>query len=904
MLKKYHYLLLSCLFSLASFGQGETSNWYFGNGAGIRFNNDGTVTALDGGRLNTFEGCASISDTDGNLLLYTDGINVYGRDNNLIENGFKLYGDPSSTQSAIIVQKPNDPNILYIFTVDTSVFEGDPNRGLNYSVVDLSLNGGNGAVTQKNINLLRFCSEKVTAVLKNCLDKSIWVVTLGPENSNTGPFNTYHAFEVTSAGVNTTPVNSKFDDLEVLDSRGYMKFSPDGETLASANSASGLYLYDFDVDTGILSNQNQILVTAPNKFPYGIEFSPNQRFLYAHTSNNAPAAQVGGHSSSLLQYDLNASNISASEVEIDRRPIYRGALQLGQNGKIYRTIAENYLTGTPYLGVIENPNELGNAATYRHNAVFLNGQNATQGLPPFIQSFFDRIDLIKNADGSSSSSLTVCVGDQFTLEAENFPNATYNWEKDGNPLGISTNTLTINPAMFSDSGRYSLEVIFNDPGECPIIGEAFISVNPLPDAPSLFLAQCDVDTSSAIDGITNFNLEEASFNSNFSFTFYESLSDLGSNNPIPNPVGYSNTTPFNQTIYYKVIDQNGCENSGELELEIRSVILLPEDQQTYYACGDNPEDQIQEGVFDLESIRELNYPNLDIAFYTTLEDVSLEQNPVSGDYRTSSTTIYVRIEDSNECEDIDEINLIVNPTPALTFDSEIVWCTDGPPLPIEAPAGFDIYRWFKTTAASPIQVGNQQGLQISEIGNYVLEVGYRYNTNEGVFECFNEASFDVLPSNIAVIDDVLVEDISENNMVEITVSGDGDYEYSIDGFFYQDSPIFENILPGFITVYVRDKNGCGISKEVVSVIGYPKFFTPNGDGVNDSWQIIGINEQFQSESVISIYNRFGKLMALVSPKTQGWNGTFDNNELPASDYWFKVNLEDGRVFKGHFALKR
>ncbi|MEX0315340.1 MAG: hypothetical protein AB3N18_14280, partial [Allomuricauda sp.] len=423
MLYKYCTILVLCLSSYSLFAQGETANWYFGNGAGISFNNDGTVTPLNNGRINTFEGCASISDASGNLILYTDGIRVYNRNHVVMQNGTGLYGDPSSTQSAIIVEKPNDPNILYIFTVDTSTFEGDPDFGLNYSTVDLTLDNGNGAIVNKNVSLLEDCSEKISAVVKNCFDKSIWVVALGKENTGAAPFDTYYAFEVAPSGVNTTPVKSTFANLQVVDPRGYLKFSADGSTLASANSASGLYLYNFDVNTGVLSNQQQLLVSAPNKFPYGIEFSPNQRFLYAHTSNNAPAGEVGVHSSSLLQYDLTATNISASEIEIDRRSIYRGALQLGQNGKIYRTIAENYLNGTPYLGVIDNPNELGNAANYRHNAVFLNGRNATQGLPPFIQSFFDRVDIIKNADGSTGSSLALCEGDQFTLEAENIPNA-------------------------------------------------------------------------------------------------------------------------------------------------------------------------------------------------------------------------------------------------------------------------------------------------------------------------------------------------------------------------------------------------------------------------------------------------------------------------------------------------
>lgn len=904
MLYKYVNFLLFILFSHAISAQGETSNWYFGNNAGITFNNDGTVTPITGSRISTFEGCASISGAVGNLLLYTDGITVYDRNHEVMQNGNGLYGDPSSTQSAIVVQKPQDPNILYIFTVDTATFEDDPDRGLNYSVVDLSLNGGNGAITQKNVNLLEDCSEKITAVLKNCSDESIWVVTLASENGEPAPFNTYHAFEVSTAGVDPTAVKSTFSSLEILDPRGNLKFSADGKKLASANMAFGLYLYDFDNATGVISNQELIPVRATNKIPYGLEFSSNHRFLYVHSSNNLPALEENGHQSSLLQYDLTAPNIPASEIEIDRRSIYRGALQLGQNGKIYRTIAQNYVEGTSYLGVIENPNELGDAANYNHNAVFLGTGTVTQGLPPFIQSYFDRAAIIKNADGTTSTSQTVCAGEQFVLEADNIPGATYNWEKDGNPIGITGNSFVVDSANLGDSGRYSLEIIPADPVECPVIGEAFIFVNPLPEAPPLFLAQCDVVINAPVDGLTSFNLEEAILDTNTTYTFYESLANLSLDNPIPNPIGYENTNPFNQTLYYKIVDSNGCGNSGELTLEVRSIVLTPDDEKTFYTCDVDPEDEFLEGVFSLDDIQELEYANTDVAFYANVEDAILEQNPITGDYLTGSTSVFARMESANACEDIDLVNLVVNPTPTLAFEEEILWCTDGPPLLIKAPNGYDLYRWHKLEGGRLQEIGDQQDVSINSLGTHTLEVGFQYSTNEGVFECFNSVDFEVIPSNRAFIQNVEIKDLTANNLVEVTVIGDGDYEFSLDGINFQDSSLFENINPGMVTVSVRDKNGCGITTEKIAVIGYPKFFTPNGDNVNDTWQIIGISEEHQANTLISIYDRYGKLMALVSPKNQGWNGTFNNSLLPASDYWFKLNLEDGRVFKGHFTLKR
>ena len=91
---------------------------------------------------------------------------------------------------------------------------------------------------------------------------------------------------------------------------------------------------------------------------------------------------------------------------------------------------------------------------------------------------------------------------------------------------------------------------------------------------------------------------------------------------------------------------------------------------------------------------------------------------------------------------------------------------------------------------------------------------------------------------------------------------------------------------------------------MVSVIGYKYFFTPNSDGINDTWQVLGISEQFQAESLIYIFDRHGRLLTQIATNGEGWDGTYNGSALPADDYWFRVNLEDGRSFTGHFSLIR
>ncbi|MBT8307612.1 MAG: T9SS type B sorting domain-containing protein [Maribacter sp.] len=904
-MKKKITLLLafSIIFPVLIFGQGETSNWYFGNNAGIRFNNNGTVTALDDGRLNTFEGCTTISDAFGDLLFYTEGIVVYDRNHNVMQNGTGLYGDPSSTQSAIIVPKPLDPDIFYIFTVDTTISPDDPDFGLNYSVVDITMNNGYGAITLKNINLLSNCSEKVAAVVKNCSDNSIWIVTLATQNGNDAGFmNTYHAFEINSSGVSPNAIKSTFPSLEIIDPRGYLKFSNDGTMMASANMSNGLQLFDFDPNTGIISNLQALQINGNNDKPYGIEFSPNNQFLYTHSTNLVDVAAV--NASSLVQFDVSVPDIVGSQVELDNRTIYRGALQLGPNGKIYRTIAQNYFNGTPYLGVINNPNVKGIAADYEHNAIAL-GNNATQGLPPFIQSFFNNQDLIITDSGTSIGSLDICEGDPFTLQAEEIPGATYNWSKDGNSvLNPDGHIFQTEQATDIDSGRYSLEIILPDPLECPIYGNAQINVNSIPENPTLQLVQCDTDLNASLDGIAAFNFNEQILETGNTYLFYETVSDRDADNPIADVGNYRNTVPFNQTVYYTVINSGNCGNYGELELMVNPIDFNALTQFDLYSCENDILDDVLVGSFDLGNFATTNYQGESISFYKTRANLSAEQDPLPALIESGSGTIYARLGNPNQCQNIIAINLNVETAPKFELEESFLLCTDNPDLSIKGPDGFSTYAWYKKEVNSRTLVSNAQIVDITELGIYALEVGNISNYSDQILTCVTGKEFEVLPSNRAVINDVVIGDFSQNNRVSIEVTGDGSYEYSLDGITYSDSNNFENIDPGLFTAYVRDKQGCGVTQQTISVLGYPKFFTPNGDGVNDSWNLIGASKNLFGNSSISIFDRYGKKLAELKAHEVGWNGIYNAQPLPSADYWFKINLEDGRLIKGHFSLKR
>jgi gliding motility-associated-like protein len=249
-----------------------------------------------------------------------------------------------------------------------------------------------------------------------------------------------------------------------------------------------------------------------------------------------------------------------------------------------------------------------------------------------------------------------------------------------------------------------------------------------------------------------------------------------------------------------------------------------------------------------------------------------------------------------DCYGISEISLRVSSIPELEAESELLYCINAFPETITLSSGIldtNSYSFLWSTGETSPEI------EINETGLYSVTV-----TNEN--GCSTERVITVIPSNIATITDIQVIDITNNNSISIFVSGEGDYEYALNNINgpYQDNNTFEGIQPGFYTVFVRDKNNCGISEALVSVIGFPKFFTPNNDSDNDYWQVSGISNDFRLSSAISIYDRYGKLLTTLNPLGPGWDGTYNGVKMPTSDYWFKVRLEDGRTFTSHFTLKR
>ena len=258
----------------------------------------------------------------------------------------------------------------------------------------------------------------------------------------------------------------------------------------------------------------------------------------------------------------------------------------------------------------------------------------------------------------------------------------------------------------------------------------------------------------------------------------------------------------------------------------------------------------------------------------------------------------------------------MNPLPDFTVETPRIVCSSDPtfsiqlePLEFNSSETFD-YEWLWTSLDGTTTdqfISNDRTITISTPGTYTITLSKTDGTG-----CSSAREIYVDASELATITqkDMTIVDLSENNSVTIDTTnlGMGDYEYALQEegstfIVYQDEPFFDNVRAGFYTIHVKDAI-CGVSTLNISVIGYPKYFTPNGDGVNDLWRIQGVNEIFQPNSTVLIYDRYGKLMKQLLVQYEGWDGTFNGAILPSDDYWFHVYLEDGRQFSGHFTLKR
>ncbi|WP_242497099.1 T9SS type B sorting domain-containing protein [Flavobacterium petrolei] len=502
-----------------------------------------------------------------------------------------------------------------------------------------------------------------------------------------------------------------------------------------------------------------------------------------------------------------------------------------------------------------------------------------------------------------------------------------------NYQNTTTNTLgliNITNAMNGYKYRVKLEKTGNSCGL--ISNETALKIYTLPVVNRVTIVQCDDDT----DGFSAFNLtvknNAISTNSaSETFTYYTSLAaaeNEDSTDLISNPSAFRNTTAGSMTVWTRVTNSNGCYSIAAIDLTVSTTQIPASFSRTFSNCDDlglSNDDTDGIATFDFSSVTSEIIAILppsatpySIRYYKNEQDALSENDAITNtsNYRnegySNQQKIWVRVESTadNACYGLSpRVTLTVNPKPNINTNEDLeenqLVCSNLPTFFVTLDAGIKdgsptsdyTYIWTKENAVLETEIGPT--LEVNQEGNYTVEV-------ISLDGCSRIRTIKVTASDIAKITNIAITDLSDINSITINVSGQGQYEYSLDAPSgpFQDSNFFDNIAAGIHEIYINDKNGCGTVSQTIAVIGIPKFFTPNGDGQNDYWNVKGVNANFNANSTIYIYDRYGKLLKQITAFSQGWDGTFTGQPLPSDDYWFAIKLEDGREAKGHFSLKR
>ena len=487
------------------------------------------------------------------------------------------------------------------------------------------------------------------------------------------------------------------------------------------------------------------------------------------------------------------------------------------------------------------------------------------------------------------------------------------------PIADATTYTNIEP------GQQTIYVrVTNDTTGCFTIVTFDLIVNPLPDIGDVpDVIACELNT----DGFYDFDLETVTSEllgsqdpANFTVTYHETQEDADNGeNALVSP--YTNLTNPQQLFVNITNNLTGCNITGAgFNIEVQEAAIANGDgvPAELIICDDP--NTANDGLAQF-NLTDLNAQILDgqdpvnftVTYYASEEDAEASVNPLPTSFENTENpqVIYARVDNDttvdDQCYDITQATLLVNLLPEFTLEDSYTACVDVngteliPPtvMEINLPDSEYTFEWINPTGDLEATTATHTPL----MGGTYIAVATDILTG-----CRREVTTEVIPSSPAIVEAVVTTlAFADEHVIEANAVGSGDYEYSLDDGPWQLNGTFTDVGPGEHIITVRDLNGCGIGTKSVLVIDYPRFFTPNGDGYNDTWQIIGIDTR--PLSTIYIFDRYGKLLKQLSPLSEGWDGTFNGKPLPATDYWFTVTYEEPgteiiKTFRAHFSLKR
>ncbi|MDA8904767.1 T9SS type B sorting domain-containing protein, partial [Flavobacteriaceae bacterium] len=500
-----------------------------------------------------------------------------------------------------------------------------------------------------------------------------------------------------------------------------------------------------------------------------------------------------------------------------------------------------------------------------------------------------------DASGDELEVFDITINEAYIINGEEGVSVTYHETQEDAELGENA---IVDPTVYTNItlGQQTIYVrVTNDITACYTIVTFDLVVNPLPDvsAADQYIA-CEIDT----DGFFDFDLDTVSASIlgtqdplNFTVTYHETQEDADNgDNALVSP--YTNLTNPQQLFVNITNNTTGCfiaVPSITIEVQEAAQANSDLDRINYIIC-DNLADNDGFGTFDLstqnEEILDGQDPaNFTVTYYDNQIDAELGTNPLPNSYENTSNPqiIYARVDNDTtadaQCYATTDLTLIVNLLPEFFLEDVYLGCVNVNGSELLDPVVMDIgldpalysFEWFDPT-----------GTLVSTSVTYTPLVGGTFTavaTNLAT-GCEYTVTTLVDPSSPPEVSAVVTtEFFADLHIIEASASGEGIYEFSLDDGPWQTSGTFEDVTPGFHSVIARDINGCGTGSTQVLVIDYPHFFTPNGDGYNDTWRVEGIETRPLAK--IYIYDRFGKLLKQLSPLGPGWDGTFNGENLPA-----------------------
>ncbi|WP_026916289.1 T9SS type B sorting domain-containing protein [Christiangramia portivictoriae] len=485
----------------------------------------------------------------------------------------------------------------------------------------------------------------------------------------------------------------------------------------------------------------------------------------------------------------------------------------------------------------------------------------------------------------------LCYGEVLVLEPATAAGDQVAWYRNGNFLPGETNSqLRINKP-----GEYAVQITSSE--GCIAQGNIIVEYYPQIDYNSAVLEACGFSTTET----AQYNLHDSAsqiLNPNQRTTieeFFMSRTDAeNAVNPIADPEYFISEA---RTVFGTVHDGFGCSEIAEITLTINAEISLT----PFEICSVEESNDPEIALTDLTAhLIDQNTNASNFQIYSSAEHALNDEFEIVTNFSFSELSqdkLYVKLLEDNNCLGFAIVPVQLLGAIELPDDIELSICSDSKDL-LLLESGLDsslyeeaLFQWFYEGEPIP-QSGSS--IYVSEPGNYKVEVSHQN-------ACTASRNFEINPVETAVIREVNITNLGNEIRVEIEVTGNSSYEYALDDSSqFQQISVFSDVSPGNHVLFVRDTEGCQTVSREISIFGYDPFFTPNGDGYNDSWTVHGLT----SDYYIQIYSRYGKLYTILDSKNSSWNGKFENNDLPAGEYWFSL-IQGGKVnLTGHFSLIR